>query len=94
MKKYIFPAAVVGLICVLILVGVAFAQSGSQPSPPWYVIGTGKASGGGYYLTSLVWSASGTIQGQGYTLLGPAAPNLRGNGCCCSFLPCVLDNSK
>ncbi len=94
MKKYIFPAAVVGLICVLLLVGAALAQSGSQSSPSWYVVETGKVAGGGYSLTSLVWSTSGTIQGQGYALLGPAAPTLRGNGCCCSFLPCVLDNFK
>ena len=34
----------------------------------------------------------GSTSGGGYRLLGPASPTLRGNGCCCTYLPCVLRN--
>jgi hypothetical protein len=34
----------------------------------------------------------GSASGGGYRLLGPASPTLRGNGCCCTYLPCVLRN--
>ena len=50
------------------------------------------ASGGGYRLTVLAWQVEGSASGGGYRLLGPASPTLRGNGCCCTYLPCVLLN--
>jgi len=74
---------------------VALAQSGSGSGPPLlYTVEQGTASGGDYHLTSLAWRVSGTASGAGYRLLGPAAPTLRGNGCCCSYLPCVLHNHQ
>jgi hypothetical protein len=100
MRRYTFSIAVVALACVL-LAGVVLAQSGGGSDPPtWYTVEQGPAlsvvegtaSGGGYYLTSLAWRASGTASGGGYRLLGPASPTLTGNGCCCTYLPCVVRN--
>lgn len=92
MKKYIFTAAVVAMVCALLLAGAALAQSGGQHSPLWYVVEEGRASGGRYHLTSASWYVSGTASGGGYRLLSPSRPTLRGNGCCCTYLPCVLRN--
>jgi hypothetical protein len=84
-------------IVALLLIGcVALAQSSGPPSG--YVVIPGTASGGHYRLTSLSWQVSGASSGGGYRLLpalsgaegGPASPTLRGNGCCCTYLPCVL----
>ena len=45
----------------------------------------------GYQLTRLTWHVSGEVSGGGYSLSSPSSPSLRGNGCCCAFLPCVLN---
>ena len=92
MNKHIFATAVIVLACVLLLVGAALAQSGSQPSPPWYAVEQGRASGGRYHLTSVSWYVSGTASSGSYRLLSLSSPTLRGNGCCCTYIPCVLRN--
>jgi len=92
MSKHMFATAVMALVCVLLLAGAALAQSGSQPSPPWYAVEQGRASGGRYHLTSVSWHVSGAASGGGYRLLSPSSPTLRGNGCCCTYMPCVLRN--
>jgi hypothetical protein len=45
----------------------------------------------GYQLTHLTWQVSGEVSGGGYSLQSPSSPTLRGNGCCCTYLPCVLN---
>ena len=92
MNKHLFTTAVMALVCVLVLAGVALAQSGNQPSPPWYAVEQGRASGGRYHLTSVSWYVSGTASSGSYRLLSPSSPTLRGSGCCCTYLPCVLRN--
>ena len=83
----------VAIAALLLLGTVVLAQSGGGPDPPmWYTVEQGTASGRGYYLTSLAWRASGTASSGGYRLLGPASPTLTGNGCCCTYLPCVVRN--
>jgi hypothetical protein len=47
-------------------------------------------SGGHYRLVSLDAGVNVLAGGGGYLLLGPASPQLRGSGCCCTRLPCVL----
>jgi len=54
--------------------------------------------GGNYQLTSLplrpaqgnAWQVSGNASGGGYALTSPYEPALRGSGCCCTYLPCML----
>ena len=94
MNKHIFTTAVITLVCVLVLAGVALAQSGSQPSPSWYAVEQGGASGGRYHLTSVPWQVSGAASGGGYRLLSASSPVLQGSGCCCTYLPCVLRNRQ
>ena len=94
MNKHIFATAVIALVCVLLLAGATSAQSGSQPSPSWYIVEKGRASGGRYHLASVSWHVSGAASGGGYRLLSPSSPTLRGSGCCCTYMPCVLRNRQ
>ena len=92
MKGYAILIGVVVLIGVLLLAGVVLAQSGGGSSPSTlYTVERGAAFGGTYHLTNLTWQVEGSASGARY-LLGPASPTLRGNGCCCTYLPCVLRN--
>ncbi len=81
------------IIALLLLGTVALAQSGGGTPPTLYTVAQGTAAGGSYHLTSLAWHVEGTAGGGGYRLLSPASPALRGNGCCCTYLPCLLRNS-
>jgi len=74
--------------CLLLLVLLASGVLAQSIGP--YKVEGGIISGEGYRLTTANWQVSGTDSGEGYRLLGPAAPELRGSGCCCAYLPCVL----
>jgi hypothetical protein len=82
-------AIAVAISGLLLLGSVVLAQTGADPFAH-YIVTPGRASGGGYRLTSPAWQVSGTASGGDYRLLSPAQPMLRGNGCCCTYLPCVL----
>ncbi len=75
------------VVVALLLTGVALAQ----PDRP-HRVESGTSSGAGYHLTSTTWQVSGTSSGGDYQLLQPAAPTLRGSGCCCTFLPLTVRN--
>jgi hypothetical protein len=75
------------VIVVLLLGTVVVARSNELGQA-----GEQAAGGEGYRLTTLKWQASGTASGGGYRLLEPAAPALRGSGCCCTYLPCATRN--
>ena len=83
---------ILGTVAALLLLSaVTLAQSGGRfPSAP-YMVERGTASGGLYRLTGLAWQVEGAADGGGYRL-SPATPTLRGNGCCCTWIPCVLRN--
>jgi hypothetical protein len=87
-------AILTAIVAFLLLGTIALAQSGGPDLPTRYTIRQGAASGGGYRLTGLTWQVSGTASGGGYRLLGPASPALRGNGCCCTYMPCLLRNHQ
>ena len=91
---------VVFLLVIALLAGgvAALAQgSGAGPGQPLSVQ-AGISSGGNYQLASLplrpaqgdAWQVSGTAAGGSYALTNPQAPALRGSGCCCTYLPCIL----
>jgi hypothetical protein len=88
----------VALVALLCLGGVALAQSGRVGPAPEYVVQAMTSAGGTYKLASLLLrqaqgaplQVSGTATGGGYVLAIPSAPTLRGSGCCCIYLPCVL----
>jgi hypothetical protein len=86
------PIALLLVITLLAGGGAALAQSsGPAPGQPMS-IQAGTSSGGNYHLASLEWQVSGTAAGGGYTLAMPYTPALRGSGCCCTYLPCILRN--
>lgn len=76
----------VAVVVTLLLTGVTLAQPDRQ-----YTVESGTSSGRGYRLTATSWQVSGMASGGNY-LLQPAAPALRGSGCCCTFLPLTLSN--
>lgn len=88
------------VVTLLLLIGVVLhqvqnsvvAQPGAINPPSLRTVEQGVLSGGSYRLTSLTWHVSGTTSGMSYRLQGPAAPSLRGSGCCCTYLPCALRN--
>jgi hypothetical protein len=58
-------------------------------------------SGGWYILTGLnpgsfqdsTWWVSGEASGGSYRLSAPPSPASAGSGCCCTFLPCIKNNT-
>ncbi len=81
---------VLGLVvCCALLAGLLAGGVQAQSTGP-YEVESGMASGDGYRLTTTTWQVSGTASGEGYRLLGPAASELAGSGCCCTYLPCVM----
>ena len=89
MKGHAVSILIAILICAL-LAGSVLAQSGNGRSVSIpFTAGQETLSGGSYHLTSLVWKVSGTVSGGKYSLLSPDSPALRGNGCCCMWLPYV-----
>jgi hypothetical protein len=81
-------------IALLLVSGVvAEAQPGGKAPPVSYQVELGTVSGGRYHLASLAWRVDGLVSGRGYRLVNLTAPALSGNGCCCTFLPCLLNNA-
>jgi hypothetical protein len=86
------PITLLLVIALLAVGGAALAQTGGPGPGQTMSVQTGTSTGGGYQLTSLAWQVSGTVVGGGYALATPYQPALRGSGCCCTYLPCILRN--
>ena len=82
-------AILVLVVACLALAGIALAQPGDSTPPPLHTVEPATASGGGYRLAGLVWQIDGAAEGGHYRLFCPAAPDLGGSGCCCTYLPMV-----
>lgn len=78
------------ILLVFLLALLLLSTGAGALAAPRYQIETGTISGGGYRLMTLGSQAGHVSAGGAYRLLGPAAPELRGSGCCCVYLPCVL----
>ena len=87
------------IVAILLLGGIApdltknapaVAQSGEPGPAAGYIVDQGTVFGEHYCLTSLAWHVDGLASGGKYRLLSPAAPALRGSGCCCTYLPLTL----
>lgn len=77
---------VVALALILLVSGVALAQSGGGEQSSGATL-----SGGRYRLVGASAPAGVVASGGGYRLLGPVSPS-GGNPCCCMHLPCMLRN--
>ena len=82
-------------VCLAALVSIASAQA-VTPTPDGRATWT--VAGGGYRLTALDWPRSvslaetSALAGGGQYRLW--SPSLVGSGCCCTYLPCTMRNSK
>jgi hypothetical protein len=82
--------ALLPVVTLLAVGSTALAQTGEAGSAPTWRVQPGTSSDGSYQLASLSWPVSSTITGEGYALTSPYTPALRGSGCCCTYLPCIL----
>ncbi len=79
------------LVIALLAAGGAALAQGSGPDPAQAMsVQPGTVFGGNYHLTSRTWQVGGTATGENYVLDAPYRPELRGDGCCCAYLPCIL----
>jgi hypothetical protein len=79
-------------LLLLLLVLMLVSTSAGALSAPRYQVEAGTISGGGYRLVGSGMQADNVAAGGAYRLLGPSVPELRGSGCCCTYLPCTLRN--
>ena len=59
---------------------------------PPYRVEAGTISGGSYRLANFGQQTGRVAAGGAYRLLVPSVPDLRGSGCCCTYVPCTLRN--
>ena len=94
--KHSVLIALLAMILVggVLLTGIVLAHSdsGARLLAPLYAVECGTASGGGYRLTSATWQIRGSADGGGYTLWQPASLATSGSGCCCDYVPLLLQN--
>lgn len=77
------------LVLLLMLTGVVLAQSEPpRQSHLWYQVEQITLTGNGYHLLTRTWQFQKQTSGGGYHLQSLNVPDLRGNGCCCTYLPC------
>ena len=93
--KFIFSLMICTIVIALFLFASVAAPVESNLSDG---ISPGVTSADNYRLTSSAWSRSAALtemmasaEGGDYRLLVPA---LRGNGCCCNFIPCLLKEAQ
>lgn len=92
LRRYLLLLALVS-VAVVALAGGAGAQPGVRSDPLAAVIHLDSATGGGYLLHGAVGDrqafdpAGAVVAGGGQYQI--RAPELRGNGCCCTYLPCI-----
>ena len=75
-------------ILLFVVVGVSLLASLAliQPASAYQDV----VNNGSYHLTPGRMQFVGESAGSGYHLSIPGSPSLRGNGCCCDHLPCVV----
>lgn len=76
------------LLLLSLSAGTTVAETLQADNTP-FVMRTA-SSGGNYQLTVENWSESVAARGGNYTVLSIESPELRGNGCCCVYLPYSL----
>jgi hypothetical protein len=78
------------LAAVTLQAAVPLMAQTRRPGPAPYAVEAGTVAGGGYQLGSLAWPITGAASGGSYRLALANEPLLRGSGCCCVYLPCIL----
>jgi hypothetical protein len=65
------------------------AESGQAQLPMMTTGAPFTAAGGNYVLTTLTWASCAASTDGSLVLQIPTSATLRGNGCCCTYLPVV-----
>jgi hypothetical protein len=78
------------ILFILLVAFLLWSAGASALSGPRYHVESSTISGGSYQITSFGAPAGSTATGGAYRLQGPSVPDLRGSGCCCTYLPCIL----
>lgn len=74
------------VVVLLLAVGrFVLAEQGGQ-----YVLQSGRGLRASSQPTTLEWQVRGQANGGAYSLSSAAMPELRGSGCCCTYLPALL----
>ena len=89
MNTRVIVLTIIIILLLFVSGAIASAYSGQISDGIVYQAETGLTSGNGYHLTPLTWQVEGAVGGGSYILDVLVAPELNGNGCCCSYLPCV-----
>ncbi|MBN1536780.1 MAG: hypothetical protein JW908_08620 [Anaerolineales bacterium] len=77
----------VSLIAFYEVAKVAAERNESTLSPMDIAL-SGTVTGGGYQLQAVYRPIS--IADTKYLVRGPMAPTLNGDGCCCTYVPCIV----
>lgn len=86
MKAHMVLVVLLLALAGMSLVGrFVLAEPGGQ-----YILEAGRSTSRSQPLPSLDWRVSGQASGGSYSLVSSAVPELRGSGCCCSYLPALL----
>ena len=90
MKRMVIVLVILLGVGLTLLVAVPMTAQTSAQSPALYTVEAGTVAGGGYQLSSSAWHITGAASGGSYRLSTANEPSLRGSGCCCTYLPCIL----
>ncbi len=82
-------ALLLALIGLLLVSGVAVAQSTGHGVPAWTGVPSPDTAEG-YQLDGPTWQVRGAASGGGYSLQSGASPALTGSGCCCMYTPLLV----
>jgi len=64
------------------------AERNESSFSPMDIAPSGTVTGGGYQLQAVYRPIS--IADTKYLVRGPMAPTLNGDGCCCTYAPCIV----
>jgi hypothetical protein len=82
-----------GLIVILaFLIPLGDGKGSSSQGVSWSLSGRAAPLGSDLQLSAHTWKVQGVSSGGDYRLENLNAPLLTGNGCCCTYLPCISLN--
>ena len=94
MKRFALLLTIIISLCGMVIL----TQANQGDSSAGHIMNAETLSGGNYSLISFSpikiqedrWQVITSASGGGYHLLSLKSASTGGNGCCCTYLPCVL----
>lgn len=94
--RFLLLLIVVFLFIILVplqaKIQAAYAESEVKKDTIWLAAGSTASPNGTYHLAGTNWLVSGISTGGAYQLISPLPLSVAGEGCCCTYLPCVFKN--